>query len=803
MNNVDTARLWCEEHLARNGSLQRDGRTWLCSNPTREDKHPSLSVDIERRVFNDFATSEAGTISQLAALLNVEAPAWEPEAGREEGTSTARAEVKKNASSDAVKLWKSGKPAQPDHPYLSRKKIAPHSCREVQIGGERTLLVPAFDEQGCVVGAERIRPDGSKAHLGQKAGAFHLLGAMSAGRPVAIAEGFSTAAAVHEFSGLPTVCAFGAGNVAVLARRLREKYPDIELVAATDADDAGEKAAAGCPAGTLAVIPNGAIPHLDWCDVAVELGSEEARRQFTQKLESARAKAPKKPSLRSLRSTLAPERGVKPEMIGGIFPRGGVSILAGQQGSGKSLLMQRFCSDVSLGGEILSGVCSYASPRKVVYFVGELPEATMNDRTRTTGWPFNADNFVLYNRIEASKADVSLDLTDIEGFKNIVAIIRDEKPDMVVFDSLMSFNTCDESDMKTMQEVFSKLVRLAGEEKVAVVLIHHIRKRKSVERQCRLHMDDIIGSSIITRNASVAVGAEAMKQDDGAESVYVSNLKSWYAPLDEFAFRIVRDDNKVLRGIEIELDPKSPAANKTEAIKKAVFTGHADGSEFTVAGIATLTGSTEGYVRRLFREWEAKGMIESRGGSKNTSYNIMQKYRNHIQTLANTEKDSGTTVPESTGILISPECDSGTDSGIPVLPVPESFPVIPTAEDSFRYKPMIPGTSKGNLSFLYAEREPEHLFPRDSVFGDVGSGENNAEAPKIEQSSIPRGASAPGPLVEVESFPDDMQLPYEWPGRGWIVGVNRTGNGERSFMIAKSPNGKPVCALREPKRVAP
>ena len=127
MSNADTARLWCEEHLSRNGSLQRDGVTWLCSNPTREDKHPSLSVDIERRVFNDFATSESGTLSGLAALLNVEAPAWEPEAGREEGTSTARAEVKKNASSDAVKLWKSGKPAQPDHPYLSRKKIAPHS----------------------------------------------------------------------------------------------------------------------------------------------------------------------------------------------------------------------------------------------------------------------------------------------------------------------------------------------------------------------------------------------------------------------------------------------------------------------------------------------------------------------------------------------------------------------------------------------------------------------------------------------------------------------------------------------------
>jgi len=62
--------------------------------------------------------------------------------------------------------------------------------------------------------------------------------------------------------------------------------------------------------------------------------------------------------------------------------------------------------------------------------------------------------------------------------------------------------------------------------------------------------------------------------------------------------------------------------------------------------------------------------------------------------------------------------------------------------------------------------------------------------------------SLPAPLVEVESFPDPLPLPYEWPGHGWIIRVDATGSGDRSFVIAKSRNGKPVCSLREPKRVA-
>ena len=160
MSNVDSARIWCETHLSRNGSLQRDGVTWLCSNPTREDHEPSLSVDIQKRCFKDHGTNEKGTLTELASLLGCEAPTWEPEESREGKASSSR-----DKPDEVMRLWRSAKPAQPDNEYLVRKHVAPHGCREVLIAGERVLLVPAFDEGGHVAGLERIWSGGRKLVL--------------------------------------------------------------------------------------------------------------------------------------------------------------------------------------------------------------------------------------------------------------------------------------------------------------------------------------------------------------------------------------------------------------------------------------------------------------------------------------------------------------------------------------------------------------------------------------------------------------------------------------------------------------
>lgn len=730
-------RSWCL-HYFPGGRFSSSGEDYgPVKNPYRDDSNASLTFG-KRGVgkYNDFG-GRGGDIKFFVHEHGIP-EVWdgaEPWEERREGGKIlpSRGEDHPNAS-QAWQMWDEGKPAD-DHPYL-RKKGYPGeglrvTSREYRFDRDSvtpagTLLIPATDLYGVFQGVERIFPDLSrdKAHRGGKSRCYYG-DKPEDGRPLYLVEGWATREAVKRLAGDNAAVAeiFGLSCMTGFAKAIKELHPNIELVFCPDKPGSGEQrkiVESLKQYGAVVELPEDREKNTDWDDELRRQGIEPAKALFKDRWSVAQAeRVEDKVSLRSFRQTIEPTRGQKPEMIGGIFPRGGVSVMAGQQGTGKSLLMQKFCSDVSLGGEILDGVSGYAAKRKTVYFVGELPVNTMNDRQRTAEWRQNPDNLILYSRITMAKNQIPLDLDDGEGFRNVAEIIIDEKPDLVVFDSLMSFLSCDESDMKAMQGAFTKMVRLADDMQCAVVVVHHIRKRKALERASRLHMDDIIGSSIITRNASLAIGAEKIKTDDGEEMVYVSNLKSWYAPLDQFAFRISRDDYKVFRGIEIELNPKNPAANKTEAIENAVFKAHEDGSDFTVAGIAKVTGATDGYVRRLFREWEASGRIESKGGSKNTSYSIMQKYRNDIQSLGMTEKDSGTSVPESTGMLEEERCANC----IPELPVPESFPVIAKAQGSFRYYPMITGEGEKTGVYNPSDREArpkgnlEPYFPGGLVPG--------------------------------------------------------------------------------------
>jgi hypothetical protein len=644
-----------------------------------------------------------------------------------------------------------------------------------------------------MVGIEQITSSGKpKYDLGGK-GVF-VLGEYRAGVPLLVAEGYSTAASLKKISGWNVACAFGTGNIRRAVECLRKQFTgDIFVTPDTGAENYTDVA-------DVVEIPGEHPKNTDWNDLVSALGVEQTKDLFREAWAKTRKmkepeKVEDKTSLRSFRQNIEPTRGQKPEMIGGIFPRGGVSVMAGQQGTGKSLLMQKFCSDVSLGGEILDGVSGYAAKRKTVYFVGELPVNTMNDRQRTAEWKQNPDNLILYSRITMAKNQIPLDLDDGEGFRNVAEIIMDEKPDLVVFDSLMSFLSCDESDMKAMQGAFTKMVRLADDLQCAVVVVHHIRKKKALERASRLHMDDIIGTSIITRNASLAIGAEKLKTDDGEEMVYVSNLKSWYAPLDQFAFRIIRDDYKVFRGIEIELNPKNPAANKTEAIENAVFKGHADGSDFTVAGIAKVTGATDRYVRKLFREWEESGRIVSKGGSKNTSYSIMQKFRNDIQSLGMTEKDSGTSVPESSGILEEEHCANC----IPELPVPESFPVIATAQGAFRNYPMITGGDEKTEVYNPSDGEPrqgnlEQFFP-----GGFKTGLSLPRGYSVSELATLGGVSEEAVREELSRWEECKRVSVDGDGTiHLLAGTSYPGQGED---VPEDEDEPPVSAPKGPPKL--
>ena len=136
------------------------------------------------------------------------------------------------ASIKAKGMLANSGPAQSDHPYLARKRIAGVGLR--QLGS--LILVPMCDSTGEVWNVQCIGGDGRKNFLtgGRCTGLVWIVDADPA--RVLVAEGAGTAAALHRATGA-TICAgFSAANLLGAARSAREIWPHANIVLCADDD---------------------------------------------------------------------------------------------------------------------------------------------------------------------------------------------------------------------------------------------------------------------------------------------------------------------------------------------------------------------------------------------------------------------------------------------------------------------------------------------------------------------------------------------------------------------------------------
>ncbi|MCW8275960.1 toprim domain-containing protein [Pseudomonas sp. PCH199] len=293
----------------------RKGKEYWPTNPVRGDRKPgSFSINLHTGKWNDFASGDKGgdLVSLLAYLRGcsqIEAArilagqlglqfgvdhkrdhvdeevarqrmARQREQRQQQEDEETRAKWEEAAAS-ARRDWALAGPADPNHPYLVRKRIKPHHLR--QLGSE--LLVPIC-WRGELVSLQRIKSDGIKLFLsgGRISGCYCLFGRIEAGVELFIVEGIATAATLHEQTGKPVVAAMSAGNLLPAGLELKHLQPNAVLVVGGDDDRAKE--AEGKPnAGKLAAIhaasmlncgyvlpawPEGAPLHLsDFNDLAV------------------------------------------------------------------------------------------------------------------------------------------------------------------------------------------------------------------------------------------------------------------------------------------------------------------------------------------------------------------------------------------------------------------------------------------------------------------------------------------------------------------------------------------------------
>lgn len=142
------------------------------------------------------------------------------------------ARLREEARQRAEAIWMAAGAANDDHPYLTRKGVRSFGLRL----HKGLVVVPMRDTAGVLRSLQFISDEGKKIFLkhGEKRGCYATIGKPSS--KIFIAEGYATAATIHEATGEAVVIAFDAGNLEPVAKAMREKFHDLEIIIAADND---------------------------------------------------------------------------------------------------------------------------------------------------------------------------------------------------------------------------------------------------------------------------------------------------------------------------------------------------------------------------------------------------------------------------------------------------------------------------------------------------------------------------------------------------------------------------------------
>ena len=371
------------------------------------------------------------------------------------------------ASDTVEKIWTTANSASAEHPYLAKKGISVHGAR---ITGDGRLMVPLYDQDGSLASLQYIDHEGGKLYHpgGQTGGKFWMLGTIDEPGTLYVAEGFATAATIHETTDRPVVVAYSASNLVPVTGTLREIYgatQDIVIVADNDKSGVGQRYAeqASAKYGARMVMPSIEGDANDYAQAGHNL--------------AALLLPPPNDWL-----IPADDFCAQPSPISWLVKRWiqsqALVMVHGPSGGGKTFVVLDWCLRMASGIEDWAG--HKVRPGNVVYLAGEGHHGL---RGRVAAWKH-------YNQAGKLAMWLSKDGCDLNtpaGYLKVVEQVRmlPNKPDAIVVDTLHRFLSGDENsaqDAKTMLDACNALMM---EFNCSVILVHHTGVSEEAQHRAR------------------------------------------------------------------------------------------------------------------------------------------------------------------------------------------------------------------------------------------------------------------------------------------------------------------------------
>jgi phage/plasmid primase-like uncharacterized protein len=371
------------------------------------------------------------------------------------------------ASETVEKIWTTANPANAEHPYLAKKGIQTHGAR---ITGDGRLVLPLYDSDGTLATLQYIDHEGGKLYHpgGQTGGKFWMVGSLDEPGTLFVAEGFATAATIHETTDRPVVVAYSASNLVPVTGTLREMYgatQDIVIVADHDQSGVGQRYAeqASAKYGARMVMP----PILGDANDYAQAGHDLAGLLMP-------------PADDWL--IPADDFCAQPSPISWLVKRWiqsqALVMVHGPSGGGKTFVVLDWCLRMASGTEDWAG--HKVRQGNVVYLAGEGHHGL---RGRVAAWKHHHKA----GKLAMWLSKDGCDLNTPTGYLKVVEQVRmlKDRPSVIVVDTLHRFLAGDENsaqDAKTMLDACNALMQ---EFNCSVILVHHTGVAEEAQHRAR------------------------------------------------------------------------------------------------------------------------------------------------------------------------------------------------------------------------------------------------------------------------------------------------------------------------------
>lgn len=407
------------------------------------------------------------------------------------------------AAADTVtEIWTGAAPATADHPYLKRKGIQPNGAR---VTGDGRLVVPLYNPDGELSSLQYISADGEKRYHtgGITKACFWSVGVES--ETVYLAEGFATAATIHEVTGSQCFVAYSASNLVHAAQFIKSRHNNLVIVADNDKSRVGlnhaEQAAAKY--GARVVMPPEIGDANDY-----HLAGNDLSALLTPK--------------RSDWLVQADEFSQQPAPIAWLvrnwLQRDALIMIHGPSGGGKTFVLLDML--LRIGSDRADWFGQTVKNGPVVYLAGEGHHGL---RSRIAAWKHH--NGV--NNLTVWLSRAGCDLNTPQGYQQVADAIRalPERPIAIAVDTLHRFLAGDENSAQDTKTMLDACAALMAEFGCSVILVHHTGVSDEAQHRARGSsawrgaLD--IEISVLPKGEVIAITQRKSKDAELAEPVYV------------------------------------------------------------------------------------------------------------------------------------------------------------------------------------------------------------------------------------------------------------------------------------------